>query len=366
MKRYNNLKEEILKKENLYKAIQKSSLGKRNQKSVKSVLDNIDRYAIILEKILREETFVPNKGIKKTIQDISSGKVREIIKPNFFPDQCVHWALVLVLEKVIMRGMYQYTCGSVPGRGTTYGQNALRKWLDNDWKNTKYVLKMDVSKYYPSVDNERMKLKFRRVIKDEFALNLIDLIIDSHQGLPIGFYTSQWFANFYLQNLDHYIKEELGAKYYIRYVDDLVILGSNKRELAKTRQSIDEYLKKEKLSTKQNWQIWQVNNRDIDFLGIRFYRDKSILRKRNALRIKRRMTKISTKGYLNEQDALAYISYWGWIKRTDSFNFYKQYMKSIVPIKYAKKVVSANAKLRNGGCNREVAYLINEAKWIQL
>lgn len=289
---------------------------------------------------------MPSKPIIKTIQDNSSGKIRTIHKPNFYPDQIIHWSLMLQVEPIIMKGMYIYNCGSVKGRGTTYAQKAVRKWLDKDPRNTKYCLKMDIRKYYPSINNEILKQMFRRKIKDKDCLWLIDTIIDGNQGQPIGYYTSQWFANFYLEGLDHYIKETLGVKYYVRYVDDLVLFGSNKKKLHKVRKSISEYAGALKLSIKDNWQVFRVDKRDVDFVGVRFYRNKTTLRRRNALRIRRRMKKIKRKGYLDDKDASAVISYWGWIKRTDSYGYYHKYVKPIVSIKLARKVVSINAKIR--------------------
>jgi hypothetical protein len=328
-------------------AIANSSLGKRKQKRVKAILDNEEYYARKIQDMLLKKQYVPSPYAIKIVQDGSSGKIRTVYKPRFYPDQIIHWSLMLQLQPIMMKGMYEYNCGSVPGRGTSYGQNTLRKWLDTDYKNTKYCLKMDVSKFYPSVDNDILKEMFRRKIKDKDCLWLIDSIIDSSQGLPIGNYTSQWFANFFLQGLDHYIKEKLGVKYYVRYVDDLVLLGSNKKKLHKAREAISDYLNNINLSLKGDWQVFKVNSRAIDFLGFRFYRNKTILRKRNALRIRRRMRKIQKKDVLTSKDACAVVSYWGWIKRSDSYNFYHKYVKPIVSVGYAKKVVSNYAKANN-------------------
>ncbi len=295
--------------------------------------------------MLLNKSYVPSPYTIKTIRDGATQKERTICKPRFYPDQIIHWALMLQLQAVIKRGMYEYTCGSVPGRGTSYAQKALRKWLDKDDRGTKYCLKMDVSKFYPSIDVALLKAMFRRHLKDPDCLWLIDVILDSHaQGLPIGNYTSQWFSNFFLQGLDHFIKEELKIKYYIRYVDDLVLLGGNKKTLHKARVAIDAYLRGLHLQMKPNWQVFLVNARAIDFLGFRFYRDRTTLRKRNALRIRRRLVKISRKGYLNYTDACAVVAYWGWIKRSDSYGFYEKYVKSKVSLADAKGRISRYAR----------------------
>lgn len=346
MKRIGNIYERIYDIENIKLAIIKASNGKRTHKHVAPILESPNYYAGKVQKLLMDKTYIPAKPKIKTIQDASSGKIREIFKPNFYPDQIIHWALMLQLEPIIMKGMYEYTCGSVPNRGTSYGQKMIRLWLDNDRKHTKYCLKMDVTKFYPSIDNELLKKAFRRKIKDKDCLWLIDSIIDINQGQPIGFFTSQWFANFFLEGLDHYIKEELGIKYYVRYVDDLVMFGNNKKKLHKARKAIIEYCDSLKLNIKESWQVFRVDKRDVDFLGMRFYRNRTTLRSRNSLRIRRRAVKISKKGYLNEKDASAIISYWGWMKRSDSYGYYHKYIKPHVTIKQARKVVSVNAKIR--------------------
>lgn len=346
MKRQGFIYEKIYNIENIREAIRKASIGKREQIRVKAILENMDYYAYSIQNMLANKTYVPTNPQIKVIRDGVNQKTRKIYKPNFYPDQIIHWALMLQVEPIIMRGMYEYNCGSVPGRGTSYAQSAIRKWLDNDSRNTKWCLKMDIKKFYPSINGEILKKMFRSKIKDRDCLWLIDEVINSNDGQPIGFYTAQWFSNFFLEGLDHFIKQELGLKYYVRYVDDLVLLGANKKKLHKAREEIEKYLKGINLSLKENWQVFSVSHRAIDFLGLRFYRDKTTLRRRNALRIRRRMKKIRKKGYLTEKDASAVISYWGWIKRSDSYYFYHKYVKPVASIKLARKVVSVNAKIR--------------------
>jgi hypothetical protein len=130
---------------------------------------------------------------------------------------------------------------------------------------------LDIEKYSPSIDNEILKNIIRRKIKDVRLLSLLDTIIDSAQGLPIGNYLSQYFANLYLSGLDHYCKEVLRAQYYIRYCDDIVILHQNKDALHKMYEQIEAYMKQLKLKPKSNWQIFPVAVRGIDFLGYRFF-----------------------------------------------------------------------------------------------
>jgi hypothetical protein len=345
VKRIGYIYEKICKIENIKTAIMRSSLGKRDKTFVKFVIDNIDDYAGRIQKMLVEKNYTPSPYEIKIIRDGATQKERTIYKPRYFPDQIIHWALILQLQELIMHGMYEYNCGSVPGRGTSFGQKVLRKWLDNDYKGTKYCLKMDISKFYPSIDTKILKFMLRKHIKDFNCLWLLDVIIDSiSKGLPIGNYTSQWLSNFFLQELDHFIKEKLEVKYYIRYVDDLIILGSNKRKLHQVKLAIDKYLDTLHLAVKQDWQLFLITTRAIDFLGLRFFRRKTILRKRNALRIRRRIEKINKKNVMTRQDACAIVSYWGWIKRCDSYRFYNKYIKSKVSIYFAKRTVSYYAR----------------------
>jgi RNA-directed DNA polymerase len=346
VKRVGYLYERICDPDNIRTAILKASLGKRHHSKVARVLADIDGHVEQVRRLLLDETFEPSQPRAKVIHDGPSGKTRTIHTPAFFPDQVVHWALMLQLEPVIMRGMYAYNCGSIPGRGTRCGQKALRRWLDRYPRRTKYCLKMDVKQFYPSIDGERLKAMFRRKLKDRRTLALIDAIVDSTKGQPIGYYTSQWFANFYLEDLDHFIKQKLGARHYIRYIDDLVILGPNKRKLHRARREIESFLGAKGLHLKRDWQVFPVNARGIDFLGMRFFRDRTILRKRTALRIRRRAARIAKKGRLSVSDAAAIISYWGWIKHTNSHTFYHRYVSPFVTISAARRVVSLDGKLR--------------------
>lgn len=156
-----------------------------------------------------------------------------------------------------------------------------------------------------------------------------------------GNFTSQWFANFYLQDLDHFIKEKMKVKYYLRYMDDMVLFGRNKKELHKIKNAIDEFLKPEGLKLKDNWQLFEVDSRPLDFLGYRFYRGYTTLRRSNFLRIKRRVKKIVKRGYIRLTDAYSMISYHGWLSHCDSFNYRNKYIKPYkITLKKCKGVVS--------------------------
>lgn len=354
MKTEKNIYIKIIDKNNICKAISNASKGKKSRSNVKKILDNIYFYVDVIYEQLKSKTYIPNKYEEKIIQDGVRKKERIIYKPRFFPDQVIHWALMQQIEDIIKRGMYEYCCGSVKNRGILYGVKYLKKILVRDRKNTKYCLKLDIKKFYPSINQSILKRKFRKIIKDRDTLDLIDLIVDSaEQGVPIGNYTSQWFANFYLQDLDHYIKEQLKVPYYIRYMDDMVLFHRNKKELHKIKNKIEEFLKQEDLKLKENWQLFKTDSRPLDFLGYRFYRGYTTLRKSNFLRIKRRYKKIYKKGKLTYKDASASLSYYGWLKHCDSYNFNQKYVKPYIDLNKCKGVIK-NASRKQFKTNKKI------------
>lgn len=345
MKRKGNIYQLIVEKENIKEAILNSSKGKRDRKSVKKIIDNIDHYTQEIHNMLVNKTYIPSPYIEMKIHDGTRKKERIIYKPRYYPDQIIHWCIMQNIESLFLRGMYEFCCASIRNRGIHYASRHIKKILVRDRKNTKYCLKLDIKKFYPSINKDILKRKFMRIIKDRDTLDLLDLIVDSsNEGVPIGNYTSQWFANYYLQDLDHYIKEELKAPYYIRYMDDMLIFHRNKKELGKIKKKIKEYLKNESLTLKENWQLFKVDSRPIDFIGYRYYRGYTTLRSSNFLRIKRRIKKIYKKGTINYTDATAVLSYYGWIKHCDSSKFNEKYIKPYISLKKCKGVVRNEAK----------------------
>ena len=345
MKRVGNIYNEICSMKNINLAIKKSSKGKTKRYDVIKVLSNQDYYANEIMNMLINKTYYPSEFKNKIIYDSLNKKERLISKSRYYPDQIIQHALMNVLEPILVKRFYQYSCGNILGKGTSYGKKTIRKWLDNDIKNTKYCLKMDIKKFYPSVDKEILKLKFSKVLKDKDALELINRIIDSNcEGLPLGNYTSAFFANFYLNDLDIFIKETNKVKYYVRYVDDLILLDSNKKKLCRLINYIKNFLKEEKLELKGNYQIFNIKNRDLDFLGFRFFRDKTIIRRRTMYRISRKALKISKKRLVSFKDACAMVSYYGWIKGSDSYNFYNNRIKKLVDLNDMKKIISSYMK----------------------
>lgn len=338
MKRIGYIYDKICSKDNIRQAAINASRNKRSKQPIKRILENIDKYVDLVHELLITKSYVPSPYVESIIKDGLSKKERVIHKPRFFPDQIIHWSLMQQIQPILSRGMYDWCSASVKSRGTHHAKKACEKWIRGDRANTKYCLKIDVKKYYPNINIHILKEKFRRLIKDKDVLWLIDSIIDSHnQGLPIGNYTSQWFANFYLQDTDHYIKEKLGVKYYIRYMDDLVMFGPNKRKLRQVLLKVKEKLESEKLMIKGNYQIFNIEKRKLDFCGFVFTRNKTFVRKRITKNMLRQYVKFIKTRSLHSARSL--MSYYGWILHSDSYILYKKYYGKI----NVMKEVIANA-----------------------
>lgn len=186
MKRQGNIYPKICEPENIKLAILYASRGKKKRKNVLKVLENIDMAVLKIHEILTNGNYKTSPYQEKVIHDGVRKKERIIYKPCFFPDQIIHWCLMLQIELILEKGMYDFCCASVKNRGIHYGAKHIKKILMDDRKNTKYCLKLDIKKFYPSIDKEILKRKFRKKIKCRNTLDLIDAIIDSStNGLPI-------------------------------------------------------------------------------------------------------------------------------------------------------------------------------------
>ena len=131
------------------------------------------------------------------------------------------------IEPIFRNSFIVDTFSSIKGRGLHGALKRVKRAVRES--GYKYYMKLDIRKCYPSLDKSILKQKLANKFKDKKLLNLLYIIIDScEKGVPIGNYTSQYFNNYYFNNLDHLLKDELRVKYYFRYCDDMVVLGNNK------------------------------------------------------------------------------------------------------------------------------------------
>ena len=355
MKRYGNLYEQIYDMDNLRIAHQNARKGKGWYQEVKMVDEDPDKYLGILQDMLINKTYQTSEYTTFIKRD--SGKEREIFKLPYFPDRICQWAILQVIEPILLKHFTNDTYSAIPGRGIHLCLHRLNDVLQNDVPGCQYCLKIDARKFYPSINHDILKQKYRKLFKDDDLLWLLDEIIDStpgDTGIPIGNYISQYSGNFYLSSFDHWIKEVKHIKYYFRYMDDIVILHESKEYLHQLRKEIDEYFHNNlKLTMKGNWQVFPTYVRGIDFVGYRSFLNFTLLRKSTCKQFKRKMNKLNKlnkkrlKGQqLNYSEWCSFNSYKGWLCHCDSYRLQQKY---VVPIQeFADDYYCQHVKKKGG------------------
>lgn len=315
MKRRGGLYEKTCSKENLRLADIRARKGKQGQYGIVWFDRNREKNIDSLHKALINKTY---RTSQYTTFIVREPKERIVYRLPYFPDRLVHHAALVWLEKFWTDSFVADTYSCIKGRGIHSAGEKLKLAL-KDTANAKYCLKLDVKKFYPSIDNEILKKIIRRKIKDKDLLWLLDEIIDSAVGAPIGNFLSQFFANLYLSGFDHWVKQNKKIKHYFRYCDDIVILGDNKEDLHTLLVEITAYLESNlKLTVKKNHQVFPVDARGIDFLGFVFRSTHTRLRKR----IKQNFARAAKR-----RNPQSIASYMGWALSSDS----KHLVKKLLP-----------------------------------
>lgn len=324
MKRFGNLYSKICELDNLYLAYSKAKQGKSKTYGVIHFEKNLSGNILKIQQELISETY---KTSEYSVFMIHDPKERIIYRLPF-RDRVVQHAIMNILERIWTSLFIYQTYSCIKGKGI---HAALRHVKDGlkDKDNTQYCLKMDVRKFYPSIDHQVMKDIIRKKIKDQKLLNLLDGIIDSADGVPIGNYLSQFLANLYLSYFDHWLKENKRVKYYYRYADDMVILSENKEYLHNLRKEIQFYLKENlKLDLKSNYQVFPVESRGIDFVGYVFFHDYTLMRKRIKKNFCRLVSKLNKKNITAKDYQIRACSHLGWAKHCNSKNLIRQVIKN--------------------------------------
>lgn len=320
MKRIGNLYEQVCDPDNLRLAYEKARRGKGKS------------YGILLfEKHLEENLAALHgelvAGVYQTppysVMTIFDPKEREVYRLPF-RDRIVHHAIMNVLEPIWTSIFITHTYSCIKGRGIHGAMRHIKRDLRNV-AGTAYCLKLDIRKFYPSIDHETLKQIVRQKIKDVRLLALLNGIIDSAPGVPIGNYLSQFFANLYLAYFDHWLKEEKQVRYYYRYADDIVILGPDKPYLHGLLSEIRSYFTERlKLTVKGNYQVFPVEARGIDFLGYVFRHTHVRLRKSIKKRMCRKAARLNKRNLPAKDYKMSMASYMGWAKHCDSKHLIKK------------------------------------------
>ena len=320
MKRKGNFYHLIYNRANLLLAHNKAKKGKLHYSEVKYVEENLDFCLLKLQTMLKDETYSLNLTdyTYEVIND--KGKERELYKLSYYPHRIIQWAIINVISNTFYSNFIYDTYASIKGKGIHSLVKKLKRVLVKDIKGTSYCLKIDIKKYYNNINNKILYRKLERKFKDKRFLKLMKIIIFSRgdKGQPIGSLLSQYLANFYLSSFDHYCKEILKLKYYFRYMDDIVILHESKEYLHQIKRQFDLILTKYfDLEIKSNWQVFLVDSRGVDYVGYRFFRYKTLLRRRIYLKARY----CFSRPYKHK----ARISYYGWCKHANIPKFMKKY-----------------------------------------
>lgn len=310
MKRYGNLWTEVVNFENLLVAARQAQKGKRFRDNVLAFNYNLEQELEQIQIELRSQTYCP--GAYKTFE-VMEPKPRKISAAPY-RDRVVHHALCNVIVPIFERTFIADSYANRLGFGT---HRALKRFTQFA-RSSRYILQCDIRKYFPSIDHEILKRLLRRKIKCAETLWLIDTIIDNsneqepvieyfpgddlltpierRRGLPIGNLTSQFFANIYLNGLDHFVKEQLRATKYLRYVDDFALFADDRNFLADARLAIEDYLAGLRLKIHPiKSQLFETYI-GANFVGFRVFLDYIRVRRDNLRRARYRLRRLQ-KGY---------------------------------------------------------------------
>lgn len=312
MKRVNNLYEQISSIGNLELADRKARKGKKKNYGIKIHDRNKEDNILRLQKSLEDKTY---KTSKYDVFKIYEPKERLIYRLPYYPDRICQHAIMNILEPIWVKSFTRDSYSCIKGKGIHGALYKMKKDI-RDKEGTRYYLKMDIKKFYPSIEHTILKQIIRKKIQCRKTLWLIDGIIDSASGVPIGNYLSQYLANLYLTYLDHTLKRVWGAKFYYRYADDLIILSDNKEFLHGIRSKVQEYLKINlKLTLKGNYRIAPLST-GLDFIGYIVRHSHILMRKSIKKNFARKAKKTS--------DIKQLSAHRGWAKHCNSKHFLKK------------------------------------------
>lgn len=335
MKRINGLYEKIISPDNLRKADKKARRHKEGTRGVRLFDENRERNFIVLHEALLTKRYHTSEYRTFTIHE---PKERLISCLPYYPDRIVHHAVMNVLEPIWLKTFTHNTFSCIKGRGIEGCARAVDRIFRKYRGRPLYCLKIDIRKFYPSIDHEVLKAIVRRKIKDNNLLWLLDELIDSTDGLPIGNHTSGFFANLLLSYFMHWINEVMRCEVRpasldaVEYMDDIPFFSDSKAVLHKVLEAVMKFMQKLHLTLKSNFQIFRIaesrydkHGRALDFVGYNFFRKHKLLRKcikknlcRAVARIRKRQPDITYKDF-----KMAISAWIGWVKHSDSKNLLK-------------------------------------------
>lgn len=370
MKEYKYLYQRMLDEEVIRKAYKKLRKGKTKRAEIVQIDANLDIEVAAMRRMIEntkppdvpvdnpELAYKPRKRTPKYI--FEHGKRRKIYMPEIH-EQWLHHIIVLILEPIITATAYPYSCGSFPKRGAHYGKKQLLRWLRSG-EGIRNFAKIDIRHFYDNIKIDILIRELRIRIKDEWFLFIIKLCLQGFKkGVPLGFYISQWLANYLLEPLDKFITETLGLKKDVRYMDDMVFFDNSKKKLHQAIIAIKQFIgRRFRLKLKNNYQVCKfdyktkrdkVIGRPVDFMGFLFFRNRTGIRKSimlSATRLASQMHKAreAGRGYFAKHIE-AMLSYMGWFSCSDTYDCYRFRVKPFICVKRLKKIISKLKRRQN-------------------
>ena len=370
VKQYKYLYRKMLDENIIRKAYKKLRKGKTKRKEIQQIDADLDNEVTAMRRMIENTkppdvpvehpklAYRPKRRTPKLIKE--KGKLRKIFMPEIH-EQWLHHIIVLILEPIITATAYPYSCGSFPKRGAHYGKKALLKIIRKG-KNIRNFAKIDIRHFYDSIRLNILMRELRIRIKDELFLYIVELCLQGFKkGIPLGFYISQWLANYLLEPLDRFITEKLGIKNLVRYMDDIVMGDDNKKKLHRAIIEIKKFIgRRFRLKLKKNYQVFKFNfqkkdgkviGRVIDFMGFLFFRNRTTMRKAimlSATRLAKKLAraKEAGRGYFKKH-LEAMLSYIGWFSCTDTYDAYQDYIKPFVKVRQLKQIISKLTRRAN-------------------
>ena len=350
-----NVFDEIFSMDNLYLALEDASRGRRYQRDVLQFNDEAGK----LLRGLRDEIYKGTYRIEKYHVFYVYEPKRRMIMSIAFRHRVVQWAIYRIINPLFTKGYIEDSFGCIDGRGSTSAMQRLKYWVDQASRKggTWYYLKLDISKYFYRISHRVLKKILRKKIDDDRLLYLLDNIIDCDNrafglprgkspgevapedmlydvGMPIGNLMSQVFANLYLDALDQFCKRILKIHFYIRYMDDVIVLCESKEQLRIWEKQIEAFLLSElELDLNRKTCIRPISH-GIEFVGYRIWPTHVVLRKQTTLHIKRSLKKVQENYHdyeITMEDAIASLqSYLGMLCHCDSHNLQEKILGDFV------------------------------------
>lgn len=337
MKRIGNLYQEVISLENLYLADEKARKGKKKSYGVRVHDRNREANLLALHEALLTKTFRTSPYEVFTIHE---PKERQIYRLPYYPDRIVHHAIMNILEPIWVKTFTHNTYSCIKGRGIEGCARQVEKNIRSFKGKPLYCLKIDIKKFYPSVNHHVLKGQLRRKLKDKDLLWLLDLIIDSTAGLPIGNFTSQFLANLNLCYFMHWVNEKLSMLVMkalglsekprilcTEYADDIVFMSESKAVLHKVFELVKAYMENVlDLAIKGNYQLFPIaknrhdkSGRALDYVGYKFFREQKLIRKSIKQNFCRMTARLNKGRFIHEIEYKQAIAPWlGWAKHSNS------------------------------------------------